>query len=190
MLCSSPSMTDTPTGKAPAPYYGFRPDVFNQKAKGSMAEVAERKAHKQDGWTPVRDGELYCSPLCGGGCTYASYEAAVLKAQEMCGQLGEGWKPAVFENMAWHAQVQKGVAQLSYSGSGNGSYVLTFGIKSELSQLSGQGDSPREAVHDAFSVVRSMLVDAIQILGDGAWGVSLPPAALPEDAARDVGGGA
>ena len=37
---------------------------------------------------PVRNGDKYCSPRCGRGCTYAEYEAAVKLADSIVSDLG------------------------------------------------------------------------------------------------------
>lgn len=54
-------------------------------------------------WNPVADGERYCSPACGRGCTREEYDAARKGAQELREQLpGDAWKPVVWENLGWH----------------------------------------------------------------------------------------
>lgn len=53
-------------------------------------------------WTPRREGEIYCSPACGGGCTHKEYEQAQQSARLLCEALGKGWRPYVHENLGWH----------------------------------------------------------------------------------------
>lgn len=53
-------------------------------------------------WKAERRGEVYCAPACGFNCTHAAYEDAVRRADELCEQLGPGWKPRVHENMGWY----------------------------------------------------------------------------------------
>lgn len=53
-------------------------------------------------WTAVRDGDLYCSPACGGRCTFAAFEAATREADELVRQLGPKWTAQVWENLGWH----------------------------------------------------------------------------------------
>lgn len=54
-------------------------------------------------WDPVRTGNgQYCSPACGGKCTWASYQAAKRKASALAKSLGAGWKPEVHENLGWY----------------------------------------------------------------------------------------
>ena len=60
-------------------------------------------------WTPVRNGEYYCSPACGGHCTYEAFEQATKNAEalaELCTkEIGGVWKTRVHENLGWHWHV-------------------------------------------------------------------------------------
>lgn len=61
-------------------------------------------------WRPVRCGPRYCSPACGGGCTWAAYKGAVKAAAALAKRLGPQWKVLVWENLGWHYEVHcKGV---------------------------------------------------------------------------------
>lgn len=53
-------------------------------------------------WKPVRNGETYCSPACGHGCTHEAFKRATTNAEKLCRLLGAGWQPRVHENMGWH----------------------------------------------------------------------------------------
>lgn len=53
-------------------------------------------------WIPVRNGNRYCSPSCGRGCTFAEHETAVANADKLATALGSGWKVRVWENLGWH----------------------------------------------------------------------------------------
>lgn len=53
-------------------------------------------------WDPILRGPVFCSPACGGRCTKRAYDAAVCDSAAMCELLGDGWKPRVWENLAWH----------------------------------------------------------------------------------------
>lgn len=67
-------------------------------------------------WVPVRRGAVYCSPNCGGGCTWKAYQDAVRKANKLVKMLkGEGWKPRVWENCGWHFMAHSGTVQV-YDG--------------------------------------------------------------------------
>lgn len=53
-------------------------------------------------WTPVLNGDIYCSPACGRGCTLEEYDQAVKDADELAAQLGKAFQPHVWENLGWH----------------------------------------------------------------------------------------
>lgn len=54
------------------------------------------------GWSPVRNGDIYCSPRCGHGCTHSAYLNAVAAADALAARIGPDWKPHVWENLGWH----------------------------------------------------------------------------------------
>lgn len=57
---------------------------------------------EEERWTPVRRGDVYCSPACGNNCTVYDFEAAHTNAQALVSVLGPKWKPRVWENLGWH----------------------------------------------------------------------------------------
>lgn len=68
-----------------------------------------RKRDLDLGWTPIRDGDRFCSLLCGGGCTIDEYNAAMTSARKLVEKLGPDWKPVVWEvweNPGWHYEVR------------------------------------------------------------------------------------
>lgn len=72
-----------------------------------------RVALKPDeGWKPRRHGDVFCSPRCGGGCTYAAYERACAEGAALAAKMGQGWKREVWENLGWHYKVSKGCAHI------------------------------------------------------------------------------
>jgi hypothetical protein len=68
-------------------------------------------------WTPVRNGEIYCSPACGCNCTQAEFELATMQAERLCARMNnmkggfKDWVPYVWENMGWHFQIRREVFQ-------------------------------------------------------------------------------
>lgn len=58
---------------------------------------------KELSWKPKRQGHVYCSPACRCGCLYESYVDRKRMADKLAADLGEGWRPRVWENMGWHA---------------------------------------------------------------------------------------
>jgi hypothetical protein len=57
-------------------------------------------------WAPRRYGPYYCSPACGGSCTYDAYVRATIDAGLLAQLLGPAWTPHVFENLGWHTHVR------------------------------------------------------------------------------------
>ena len=56
-------------------------------------------------WTPVKNGNIFCSPACGYGCTIEMHDLAQKSANELCSRLNKwraGWTPYVHENLGWH----------------------------------------------------------------------------------------
>jgi hypothetical protein len=65
-------------------------------------------------WKPKRrstagqNGDIYCSPACGGDCTLKDYREKKRISREVAQLLspgGKGWKPVVWENLGWHCKV-------------------------------------------------------------------------------------
>lgn len=65
-----------------------------------------------NGWTPVLNGDLYCSPRCGCRCKKAEYDLAHANAAELAHHLGEGWEPRVWENCGWYWEATKGECRI------------------------------------------------------------------------------
>lgn len=95
----------------------------------------------EKGWKPVKRGALYCSPRCGGGCTYAAYRAAEREAAALAKRMGPGWVPRVWENMGWHWQIVKGDCSIS-SGP---NYWCNFN-PNDLPQIHAHGRTPKAAL--------------------------------------------
>lgn len=65
-------------------------------------------------WAPIRSGDIYCSPGCGGKCTWASYTLASKEAETLAKRLGRGWKPVVHERAApgWNNKAESACGQI------------------------------------------------------------------------------
>lgn len=98
-------------------------------------------------WTPIRDGDRYCSPRCGHGCTWAAYQHAVESANALCVELGEGWKPRVWENSGWYFSATRGKTEVHYN-KGQGFSVY---FNSDAKQYLADGPDAREAVRAAMN---------------------------------------
>jgi len=80
-----------------------------------MKNATNQTWTKKD-WVPVRRGDAYCSPACGGGekvCSMEHYERAVDAANELARDLGDGWEPEIWENLGWHARVNSSCGRIS-----------------------------------------------------------------------------
>lgn len=78
-------------------------------------------------WKPRRspNGQIYCSPACGHGCTSREHEAARTAARRLAKRLGDGWAPHVWENLGWHHEAQK--RGVTVRPTGGDSYVAQAG---------------------------------------------------------------
>lgn len=89
-------------------------------------------------WTPILDGEIYCSPACGGRCKLEDFRTATRKARELAASLGLEWRPVVNENLGWHWKTQLGEVWVIPSRAGK--YTAGWGAHSS------SGETPREAL--------------------------------------------
>lgn len=125
---------------------------------------AELEAYRK-GWTPIADGDVYCSPRCGMKCKRSWYDIAIEQALELAARMGPGWEPDVWENLGWHWRVKKGCCQIHPSenrnkGRGeNGrypieSYTCFF---NSAHQFVTHGSTPEEALGLALQDARTMI---------------------------------
>ena len=112
--------------------------------------------HSTD-WDPVRHGDTYCSPACGGGCTWKSYQLAKKRAQELADYMGSGWTPKVWENMGWHYEARSTCERLRVkpllSTPGYHAFLNEPG-KLPGGRWVGDGDTPEQAVKNAIREAR------------------------------------
>lgn len=78
--------------------------------------MAKKRKRSGPSWRPRLRGGTYCSPACGGGCTFDAYIAATNAATLLAKRLGQGWKARVWENLGWHYRVFKGPLELDRNG--------------------------------------------------------------------------
>jgi hypothetical protein len=113
-------------------------------------DTIEHNPHNLPGrsheWTPVQDGDVYCSPACGGRCKKAAYDYAVKAANELVTMLGNGWQPQVWENLGWHFRASKGESTVSFDGTGFSAALRPY----QQALFSGEGNTPRQAVENAL----------------------------------------
>jgi|GEM_PF-852899 len=122
-------------------------------------------------WTPRRrraNGvDLYCSPRCGGGCTWADYRLAHKDGAGLARRLGAGWTVEVWENLGWHYQAVSPCGRFKVScDPGNGYRGSTF--TAFLGDTGGHcggtwaktADTPEEAI---LAVAREAVADLHKI---------------------------
>lgn len=110
-------------------------------------------------WTPVLNGDKYCAPACGSGCTKAAYDLARANALTLATELGEGWEPNVWENMGWHySAIHSGQMKIVVHRQRDGKYRCFFNA---AKQFIGEADTPTEAFMNAVVEAQSF-VDTLQ----------------------------
>lgn len=108
---------------------------------------------KKLSWTPVRRGDIYCAPACGGKCTWEKFELAQASAAKLADKLGDGWEPNVWENLGWHWGAKRGELRVLPS-------IFRGEVRAYTGYLKkwhGRGDTPAEAVD---AVLMEALLDA------------------------------
>ena len=109
-------------------------------------------------WTPIQDGEVYCSPACGADCTYASYLKALSDSCELCDRLGDGWMPIVWENLGWHykAVSQSGTIRIYPM---NGKYAAFASLDETMGGefVSERFSEPHDALLNVVGLIESKI---------------------------------
>lgn len=104
-------------------------------------------------WKPASRGEIYCAPACGRGCTRGEFDAATGKAAALAGDLGDGWKPDVWENLGWHWAAVKGGLKIHPN-------ILNRGYTAFLGEAASHGGRWTESGRTAKSAVRNVIRQA------------------------------
>lgn len=103
-------------------------------------------------WTPVLNGDIFCSPACGDKCKLADYEKAVKAANTLVSVLGDGWEPEIWENLGWHYCVFRGDAKVSPDRAGyTASIKVDYMVDNHILAIRHTSDDPRLAVEGLTS---------------------------------------
>lgn len=106
-----------------------------------------------DEWAPVLNGDIFCSPRCGGGCTKAEYDAAVTAADALAAKLGPGWEPDIWENLGWHYAVRRGDSEVFHDDIGRYTAIIRIDEKIEISE---SDPDPRKAIGRAIVILKGL----------------------------------
>lgn len=121
-------------------------------------------------WKPVRraDGS-YCSPACGGGCTWAANQEAHRQAKALAEKLGPDWIPRVWENLGWHYSAVSSNRKLKvHPNKFRGeikSYTAFFGEMDDCGGTWTARDAdPRKAVQAVIREAKDDVMNTLQML--------------------------
>ena len=106
-------------------------------------------------WTPKLDGQIFCSPACGRGCTLKQFNEANTSAKNLAKKLGPNWRPVTWENLGWHWKIVNAnmVIEPYNSGKFNATlHTLTHNFKA-------LNCSAEEAVKEVLKDVQFMVED-------------------------------
>ena len=135
-------------------------------AKDARDSLLRAVRATQDGWTPVRRGAIFCSPLCGGNCTHAAYLRAKRAATALAKELGPLWEPIVNENLGWHWKVRTRDGRLKLHPSGYDASFTAFlsPEDSDGGTLVASGASPILAIRLVQKEARAYAASARSML--------------------------
>lgn len=112
-----------------------------------------------DGWTPVLNGDLFCSPLCGCGCTKEEYDLVCEKATVLAARMGYRWEVEVWENMGWNYCVKNGPAIITSVDDGQYEAELRFPpLEHAELQIFETDADPRRAFQAALDRLDKLIV--------------------------------
>lgn len=113
---------------------------------------------KGDNWTPKLNGNVFCSPACGGRCKKTDYDRATELAGILATKLGRGWVPRVWENLGWYFEVKKGAATVSLESGGKYTADIQFRFNDRaIERISETHDDPRIAVEKVIEVLQNKI---------------------------------
>lgn len=102
-----------------------------------------------DRWTPILNGEVFCSPACGSGCKREDYDRAVLGANTLAAIMGYGWETRIWENLGWHYVVRKGCGEIRYDGK---QFIATIRLEANV-LITRSAATPQQALAIAGGVL-------------------------------------
>lgn len=132
-----------------------------------------------DEWTPVLNGDIYCAPRCGCGCTKAEYDKACESANVLAARMGYRWEVEVWENCGWNYCVKNGPATITPEHDGRFQAELCFPpLESAHLQIFESDADPRRAFETAIKRLDLLIAQ----LSRTRSAIALQPAELPAEA--------
>lgn len=126
-----------------------------------------------DRWTPVRNGDVFCSPACGCQCKRADFDLATQRAATLVTMLGGGWQPRVWENGGWHFEVSRGNTTVSVNDDGQYEANVRFNFDGTRENcFRARSHGPREAVQAVVDTLNTRIAVLRRTL------IALPPSPL------------
>lgn len=112
-----------------------------------------------DEWTPVLNGDVFCSPACGHKCKKADYDHAVEAANTLAARLGYRWEVEIWENGDWFHSVKNGPATVTPTHDGEYEAKLCFPpLESAALQIFETDTDPRRAFQAAVDRLDNLIV--------------------------------
>ena len=132
-----------------------------------MKELTTEQIYEENRWIPERNGEIYCSPACGRGCTFQEYELAMYNAGALCKLMGAGWSPRVWENLGWHytAKIESENAECEIYTHGINIYWIDLQIAG-IGQITLDTDNPVSGYKDILYIARDQIASALSGLNE------------------------
>lgn len=114
---------------------------------------------------PVRKGPIYCSPWCGGGCTWASYRKCVADAKLLAAAMSNGWTIDVRENLKWFWYVWDATKTIRLTMDGPGSFLCYIGLPGDAGiKWAGRAKTPHKAIEIAQAAGRVEMEGHLEML--------------------------
>jgi len=116
--------------------------------------------YKPLSWKAKRNGEIYCAPACGMGCTHEMYLEAHAKADALIAkckaEVGGSWTKHIHENLGWHYRVMLKGGNITIHEYRDGSYGVSShggGTPSHMS-IRGGSTSIKRLVKEQLDIVK------------------------------------
>ncbi len=132
--------------------------------------MAKKSKEPKADWTPVRRGLIYCSPSCGGKCTFADYADCVQRGKRMRASMRvpQDWEVRVSENLGWFVSLEhvasNGLLTVSESGrKATGRYFAMLSLENphcgdmRWTDTEEESSSPQEAVDCTLGRAREII---------------------------------